>query len=413
MSEEQHVKATRIGKGCPLIMFVDKEMVDISDTFFNGDLYGKDGDDVHVELIDGHWVRSTYKLDNDDFAVVELRQGGNGLGEMWSCHWDFWICLPESDEARFVLETVGLLGTPDGNTHNDWMDKDGNTLPLELDNDLSMIDYCYDNWCVGHDDSLMTYHGDATYEDYKCEYEEYIEVVDRDCVITMDKIEEACRDMPPLLMHGCEVDCCFGGCGDIQEVVDEIVEAKTLSENEEDILYDIPTFDDCKGETFDDTSDTVCGSEAEVVTLLKTFGSESIPDGDIFYGITLDSEPTSEVGEVTVKFKVNNPFPDTADVYVKYEKSVSNDFADPHCAKMIATPSGCDSEAVDIEVLCREFEGVDPFALVQVYFVSNAISSADSPVIDNCCEPESYGAGFGTVSYTFEVACGCPSETIA
>lgn len=426
MSEEQNAKASRIGLGCPLLMFVDGEMVDISDVYNNGDLYGQDGDNIHAELIGNTHVRTTYTLDNGDFAVIDLIQAGNGPGELWSCHWDFWVCLPESYQNRFELETVGLLGTPDGNTQNDWMDVDGITIPLdmhglidsdwdgELDKDhVKMIDYCYDNWCVGQDNSIMTYHGDATYEDYKCEEEEYIDIVDRDCVLSMDLIEEACRDMPLLMIHACEVDCCYGGCNDIDEKVDEIMHVTTLSNNPNNVLTHIPTFGDCKGDTFFDTSVTTCGSETDVVTLLKTFGSEPLPDGDIFYGITLDMEPTTDVGEITVKFKINNPFPDTADVYIKYEKSVSNDFADPHCAKMKGTPSGCDLETVDIEVLCRDFEGVDPFALVQVYFVSNTISMADSPVIDNCCEPEPYGAGFGTVSYTFEVACGCVPDSLA
>jgi len=423
VTNEQNQKATRMDHGCPLLMFVDGEMIDLSDIWRDGDLYGKDGDAVHTEMIDAHMVRTSYKLDNGDFAVVELRQSGNGLGDMWSCHWDFWICLPASYQDRFASETVGLLGSPDGDPQNDWMDVNGNTIPIPkigkwlvgselIEKDLNMLGYCYDNWCVGHDDSIMTYHGDNTYEDYKCESEEYIEVVDRECVIAMDKIEEACKDMPPLLIHGCEVDCCFGGCNQMDDVKDEIIKVKKLSDDQDHIVIKIPTFSDCKGDSFDDTSVTACGNEANIVTLLKTFGSESIPDGDIFYGITIGSEPSSEVGEATVKFKINNPFPDTADVYVKYEKSVSNDFADPHCAKMTATPSGCDEEAVDIEVLCRNFEGVDPFAIVQVYFVSNTISSADSPVIDNCCEPESYGAGFGTVSYTFEVACECVDETV-
>jgi hypothetical protein len=312
------------------------------------------------------------------------------------------------------------MGSPDYDTANDWMKANGTLIPVGLEAsatweeiDQTMIDYCYDNWCVGHDDSIMTYHGDHTYEDYKCEEEEYIEIVDRDCILTMDKIIEACQDMPPLFIHACEVDCCFGGCNQIDEVLEQIEELRVLSEDEGDIVYDIPNFDKCKGETFDDTSDTVCGNGVEAVTLLKTTGSEELPEGEIFFGINVHSEPSSEVGHLTVKFKVNNPFPDTADVYVKYEKAVMDDMADPNCEPMIGTASGCDAEAVNIEVLCRTFDGVDPFAVVQVYFVSESISSEDSPAVDSCCEPEEYGAESGIVSYTFEVACGCPTEAVA
>lgn len=420
MTKEENEKATRIGRGCPLLMFVDGEMIDISDVYYEGDLYGQEGDDVHAELLYGWLVHVTYKLENGDYAVVELIQGGEGLGELWSCHLDFWICLPESDKDNWEGSTIGLMGSPDGNTTNDWMLNNGTEIPVGLEAsatweeiDQSMIDYCYNNWCVGHVDSIMTYHGDHTYEDYKCEEEEYIKIVDRDCILTMDKIIEACQDMPPLFIHACEVDCCFGGCNQIDEVLEQIEELRVLSEDEGDIVYDIPNFDKCKGETFDDTSDTVCGNGVEAVTLLKTIGSEELPDGEIFFGINVHSEPSSEVGHLTVKFKVNNPFRDTADVYVKYEKAVMDDMADPNCEPMIGTASGCDADAVDIEVLCRTFDGVDPFAVVQVYFVSESISSEDSPAVDSCCEPEEYGAESGIVSYTFEVACGCPTEAVA
>lgn len=422
LTEEENAKATRIGRGCPLLMFVDGEMIDISDVFYEGDLYGQEGDDIHAAILWGWFIHVTYKLENGDYAVIELSQGGMGLGELWSCHLDFWICLPESDKDHWAESTIGLLGSPDHDTQNDWMLADGTVIDVGLDYDAtqeefdeSMINYCYDNWCVGHDDSLMTYHGDHTFEDYKCEEKEYVEIVDRDCVLTIDKIIDTCKHMPPLMIHACEVDCCFGGCNQIEEVLEQIEEIKLLSvfEDEGDILYDIPDFDKCDGENFDDTSDTVCGNGVEAVTLLKISGSEELPDGEIFFGINLHSEPSIEVGHRTVKFKVNNPFPDTADVYVKYEKAVMDDMADPNCAPMIGVASGCDANAVDIEVLCRTFDGVDPFAVVQVYFVSESISSEDSPTIDSCCHPEEFGAESGIVAYTFEVACECPFERIA
>lgn len=418
MDEEQNAKATRIGRGCPLLLFADGDMLDISDTFYEGDLYGEEGDDIHVELIWGHWIHVTYKLEGGDYAVIQLSQGGNGLGQMWSCHFDFWVCLPESEKEAFESTTVGLLGSPDYNTQNDWMTPDGEVLELnnvgdtQEEYDENMIDYCYENWCVEQGDSLMTYHGNHTYDNYKCEEEEYFDI--NECALNIDKIEEHCADVPLLMIHSCEVDCCFGGCGDIDEVIEEIEDLIKLDDGGGDTLIGVPNFDDCVGDEFIDTSDSVCPfSPDPVVTLLGTSGDEPLPDGEIFYGINVHSEPTMDVGHQTVRFKVNNPFPDTADVYVKYEKAVLDDMSDPHCAKMLDTPSGCDKSAVDIEVFCRDFTGSDPFALVEVYFVSEGVAFPDNDfvAVDQCCEPESYGSDVGTVRYTFEVLCVCPPDT--
>lgn len=419
MTDEENAKATRLGMGCPLLMFVNGTMIDISDVFYEGDLYGKDDDDIHVELLYGFIVHVTYKLAENEYAVVELFQAGAGLGQPWGCHFDFWICLPETDKEMWIDTTTGLLGSPDNNYENDWMKKDGTTIELDMffantqeEYDQSMIDYCYDNWCVGQDESLMTYHGDQTYEDYKCENEEFIDWKERDCVLTADKIFEVCREMPPLMMHACEVDCCFGGCDQIEEVAEQIEELREFSdEDEERILFDTPNFDKCRDDFFEDTSDSICEG-FEAVTLLRSTGSEELPDGEIFFGINIHSEPSTDVGHRTVRFKVNNPFNDNADVYVRYDKAVMDDMADPHCDQMLDTASGCDPSAIDIEVMCREFDGVDPFAVVEIFFVSESISIADSPAVDKCCKPEEYGDNVGTVSYIFEVACGCPSVAI-
>ena len=89
---------------------------------------------------------------------------------------------------------------------------------------------------------------------------------------------------------------------------------------------------------------------------------------------------------------------------------------DPTCESMPLTP-GCKREAPIIEVGCHEYEGVEPFALVNLYFASNSdsfvkeISSGDVK-IDKCCKPpEEYANGYGIVAYTFEIQCVCP-ETV-
>ena len=173
-------------------------------------------------------------------------------------------------------------------------------------------------------------------------------------------------------------------------------------------------FRDCeKDGSFKDTSDTVCPNSATpVVKLLKSHGDVPLPEGvDIFYGIVTDMEPHDGAFGPTVKFKVNNPFDSNADVYVKHEKSVLGGFNDIHCVEFDDIAGGCDDEAEDIEVACRHFDGVAPFALVNVYFASRGLTTDSSVDVDKCCHAPEYASDIGVVRYTFEIQCNCPEAT--
>merc|ERR1711933_69336 len=127
-----------------------------------------------VEMKSNRDIFLTYTMPDGEKSVIKLVAAGNGPGELWSCHWDFWICLPASYEQEFIDTTVGLLGTPDGNTANDWMTPDGETLPLVIGGEEkheAAMEYCYDNWCVSQEESIMSYHSNTNYGDHKCEDE--------------------------------------------------------------------------------------------------------------------------------------------------------------------------------------------------------------------------------------------------
>lgn len=402
-----------IGNNCPLLMWVDGELVDLSGDNDQDYLYGEYGD-KHVVIREGNFVRVRNELENGEMAEVELVAKGDGVGRLWSCHWDFYICLPVSQQSQFEQYSVGLLGTPDGNTSNDWMDTDGNTLPIQ-NNHVESFNYCVDNWCVSQEESFMSFDEDNTYNDYKCETEEYVDYTEdkQHCVLNAEKIEEKCGDMPPLMIHACQVECCFGGCADIAETIEEVVDIVRLDENPDaDVIYDIPDFSDCeKDGSFKSTSDTACGDSATpVVTLLGSNGNVPLPEGvDVFYGIVTDMEPHDDVSGTTVKFKVNNPFDSNADVYVKHEKSVAGNFNDPHCVEFDDTAGGCADSAEEIEVACRHYDGVAPFAVVQVYFASSGLATDSSVDVDQCCEAPEYASDIGVVEYTFEIKCNCPA----
>merc|ERR1712151_64613 len=121
-------------------------------------------------------------------------------------------------------------------------------------------------------------HGDTTYDDHKCQQEPYVDYREDNehCVLDADQIELACKDMPPLMVHACQVDCCFGGCGRVQETREHLEDITTLSDRQEDIVYEITS---CAETEKKDTSSTKCPGD-EVVKLLKTNGDEPLPDAD-------------------------------------------------------------------------------------------------------------------------------------
>lgn len=415
--DEERFKTGKIGPQCPLLMHVDGALVDISAVGKWGFYYGNQSSKVQIQNINNHAISIRYTLDNDDKAEMHLVVRGHGPGELWSCHFDFWICLPGSEQTLFMEEgsARGLLGTPNGNTRDDFLDADGKIIGIHNHANnwhKTLIDYCYNNHCVTHDDLLLTPPKGQSFDDIKCEHVDYVpfDPENFSCVLTPDQIHDACSHLPPLAIRACELDCCEGGCGELPEVIEEIVDVKTLSEEKEDILYDDPKprAEACVEDALQATSDTVCPStRTEVVQLLSTSGSMKLPDKDIFYGIKMDAGG-DEVGR-TVKFKVNNPFENSSDIYVKYGESVfGHAFMDPKCDPFVGTKSGCDTDAVEIEVACHDYENVAPFALVQVYFASTSIEGTTE--IDRCClEGDEYHQDKGIVMYSFEIQCACPA----
>jgi hypothetical protein len=69
-----------------------------------------------------------------------------------------------------VNETlVGLLGTPNGDDSDDWVDRNGNVVEQPV-NETDFVfkaayEYCRTNWCIENEsDSLFTYSGNESFE---------------------------------------------------------------------------------------------------------------------------------------------------------------------------------------------------------------------------------------------------------
>jgi len=400
---------------------MDGELQDISDYGDNEYLYG-DANSAHSAQLVGHnEIHVKHMTETGAISEVMLQVAGNGPGELWSCHWNFWVCLPAEEQAIFEESTVGLFGTPDGNTQNDWMDPTGSTLEIPhghgANKGREAFDYCHDNWCISQEESLMIYPQGSTYDDHKCKFEEYVDFkVDQDhCVLSATKINEMCKDMPPLLVHSCHVDCCFGGCPSMKKVAETVTDIQVVvyDEDEDNIIYD-PVFPDiCDEENYfkESTSETACPDSPEgVVKVLH--GSDDLPeDKDIIYGIEFEEYHQDENIGRTIKFRVSSPF-EEGDVYLRYEKKVGLVANDPACDPIENVYCGVD----EIEVGCVEFPNVEPFAVFDLYFASKedsfilANASKDTE-IEKCCHPpvDLYAEeGYKILKYSFEVKCTCP-----
>lgn len=299
------------------------------------------------------------------------------------------------------------------------MDPVNNVLPINTgrspEEAHDMLDYCYKNWCVNETESIMTYHGDKTYEDYKCELKDIYDFDIDDCEVGADVLRTICANQTKLgqdSYDACLLDCCLGGCADVNP---DIGDLKEFGDDDDD-KNEPPLFPRCDINELGSTKDTVC-PDTDIVTLLETKGTQPLPEGaDIFYEIDIHTD--------TVTFKVNNPFPSSADIYVKHEaQAATSSFLVPTCD---ARPDTCFEDVEPITVACTTYEGHTPFALVQVYIASYSVddgaviddednddeNAAEQQVtVDKCCGfNDILPSGIGIVEYVFKVQCACPVD---
>jgi len=230
------------GPECPLLFYADGKLQDVNQNLEDSDgyLYGDASSDHSARFVGHHEIRVIHKEKSGGVSEAHLRVSGEGR----SCHWNFYVCVP-SQQHKLAENTVGLLGTPDGNSQNDWMDVLGNSVAIpdaESKRDLNKaaFEYCHD-WCVSEDDSIMEYPEGTSYEDRKCVEDEPYEFVldDEHCEMTLKEIHGRCKDKPNAMLQSCYIECCNGLCDTIDEVVEEIIEIVKLNEEDDEIIYEI------------------------------------------------------------------------------------------------------------------------------------------------------------------------------
>lgn len=224
-------KSRYIG-ACPVMFYLDGVLIDISKVDDFGYLYGDDNSDHSVKLADSNQIDVQHLAGYDDvtgepyYSSTNIWIQGGGPFSDWSCILTFFFCLPREEQEDFKNNSVGLLGTPDGTTQNDWMAPDGQTLMIpEADRVEASFDYCLANWCVGQEESIMSYESGLTYDDYKCQNQEYNEFDVNQCT-DPDVLIAECADSTEVV--ACQMEKCIGN----PEVNDEIDIIKDIIRND-------------------------------------------------------------------------------------------------------------------------------------------------------------------------------------
>jgi len=251
-------KSRYIG-ACPVMFYLDGELIDISEVNDFGYLYGNATTDHSVKLADSGQIDIQHLAGYTDEDVAYYSntniwiQGGGPFTE-WSCILTFFFCLPREDELEFKETSIGLLGTPDGTTLNDWMGPDGQTLIIpDVDRVEASFNYCLENWCVDQDESIMYYEEGLTYDDYKCDNQDYHEFDVNECNDPVEVIEH-CEDSPEPI--ACQMERCIGN----PEVNDEIDIIKNITRNNDvDDPNDVYFEDDPNPEDYGDCNNLGSG----------------------------------------------------------------------------------------------------------------------------------------------------------
>ncbi len=116
---------------CPLLYYEDGELQDISSKTDGDFLYGDADSDTFVQLHDRNKIKIVTKTEADSISEIMLEAAGKGPGELFGCHWNLFVCLPQAEETAFkTSQSLGLMGSPNGNKMDDWTDIDGNILDL-------------------------------------------------------------------------------------------------------------------------------------------------------------------------------------------------------------------------------------------------------------------------------------------
>ena len=149
--------------GCPLDLYVNGERRNI--------LSGSGQDDAVQVNVSDNRVNVAYPSSGATVTITAMHSSSGLSSSKNGCYLNTFVCLPESTPS--LGNVVGLMGTPNNNISDDWMDSEGNNieLPSTLNERLyeTAYTYCMENWCIRNAaDSLFTYKESSTFIE-KCD----------------------------------------------------------------------------------------------------------------------------------------------------------------------------------------------------------------------------------------------------
>eukprot|EP00980_Cylindrotheca_fusiformis_P017243 scaffold5322_cov88-Cylindrotheca_fusiformis.AAC.5 len=207
---------------CPIQLFVDGESMPLS-----GGTHSTSAS-VHTE---GKKIYIQYSTQLKVVMKVEIW--------MQTCHFSVDYIL---GDCRKDERIIGVLGTPNKNWRDDWMDRDGNKIsyPVPMGSGTHFepaYNYVRDNWCIiKESDSYFTYEPGTDFDFFdKCDNPYPVE------------LEEAVENADPDLIEKCKGDigCIIDGDALGTEAADEYLEdagndkEPVQSEEEEEIVTTI------------------------------------------------------------------------------------------------------------------------------------------------------------------------------
>jgi len=218
---------------------------------------------------------------HDELAIVE--QNGNlitidypgvvkvemALGVFGRCLFSVNVFL--YDCASYENSAIGLLGSPNNNSTDDWMDQDGNVLERPSGSSQMFFkpafDYVKENWIINDpDDSIFTYDNCASFETLAVPDEEY----DPELELLVDE-----ADPEILAICGEDVQCIIDGetlgTDAAVEFIKNPAKDRVPVDLEELLLSDDPTASPTNGPT---TSPT--GSPSKATGLIKLEDDDSL-----------------------------------------------------------------------------------------------------------------------------------------
>lgn len=190
------VPAVQVDGKCPISFYIDGAVQDL--------LHGVLSEDVLVQEL-GETAAVIYYPKTGLQFIFFVHHSDN-----FGCYVSTKLCVPK--DYREGEKLIGLLGSADRDTTNEWVDSQGNTIPATGSMYFEeAYNYCTDNWCnTDETKSVFSYHAGESFADFnKC----------NDAYIGGEL--ETCSTTPSADLEGiCGTDmaCIVDGCaGDLED----------------------------------------------------------------------------------------------------------------------------------------------------------------------------------------------------